>query len=271
VIQNGTVAYAYVRTCDNKTFQTEYSKEQRFDETLRRIMTQESTETVVFPPASRSKRYRNAPLESAFNKMVDRELDLRRIGGDFARGTQSTVLTQMFLGGGVPENSSTPVIGTGWHCDICNNFVVEISGVKRWIMVDPKYSAYMRPTMTNGKTAIAGGHISAATENLPYLPRHVIDLYPGDFMYNPEWYWHSIENQPSEPFAFGLVSRQCHMRRNFRGNSIFTSLILLNHAVAALYDPEARQRTYAVLTGSTLMHPDEAVVVPKHAESGGYI
>jgi len=142
VIQNGTLVHSFDRVCNNgKPFETEFSKEQPFDGTLRRILTGDSIETIVFPPASRSQRFRNAPLEAAFNALVDQDLDLRRIGGTFEDGIKNTVLTQMFLGSGVPENSSVPTLGTGWHCDICNNFIVQIAGVKKWIMVDPIYSS----------------------------------------------------------------------------------------------------------------------------------
>jgi len=128
----------------------------------------------------------------------------------------------------------------------------------------------MRPTMNNGKTAIAGGHFTLTTENLPHFQHYVVDLHPGDFLYNPEWYWHSIENQPVSPYSFGLVSRQCNVARNFKSNSIFTTVILLNHFIAGIYDPEARQRVWSAITGSTLMRPEDAVVVPKDRESGGY-
>jgi hypothetical protein len=271
VIQNGTIVNHYARICNGgEKLSGDFSKEQPFDATLKRILSGQSLETVVFPPASRSQRLRNAPLEVAWNKIIDQDLDLKRIGGTFAEGVSKTVLTQMFLGGGVPENSSTPTIGTGWHCDICNNFVVQVSGVKRWIMVDPIYSIYMRPTMRNGKTAVVGAHDSAATETIPYFPHYVVDLHPGDFLYNPEFYWHSIENHAVGPYSFGLVSRQCHLARNFKSSGIFTSLMILNHFVAGIYDPEARQRVWSAISGKSLMKPEEGIKVPTNLNSGGY-
>jgi len=267
-IYNGTIVHHCERTCQ-PTGQ-EFSREKPYDETIRGILSGDSTETIVFPPASRSKRLRNQPLEGVFNRLVDQELDLPRIGSNFANGVASTVLTQMFIGAATP-NSSVPTIGTGWHGDICNNWIVQIAGVKRWIMVDPKYSIYMRPTMLTGKTAIVGGACSLMDETLPYFPHYSVDLHPGDFLYNPEWYWHSIENLPTEDvYSFGLVSRQCDILRNFKSNSIFTSMILLNHAFAGIYDPEARQRVWSAITGKTLMKPESAVFVEKAQESGGY-
>jgi len=135
-----------------------------------------------------------------------------------------------------------------------------------------KYSIYMRPVMQRGKTAIVGSHISLIQETLPYFPHYSVDLHPGDFLYNPEWYWHAVENVPGEgPYSFGVVSRQCHVLRNFRQNSIFTSMVLINHAIAAIWDVEARQRFWSAITGKSLMKAESAVSVPKDMESGGYV
>ena len=208
-------------------------------------------------------------VEEHWNEMVEDDVDLSRIGPMFAEGARSTVLTQMFLGGGTDEKSSP--LGTGWHGDICNNFVVQVSGVKKWIMVDPKYSMYMRPTMRGGKTAIVGGHLSSEEETMPYFPRHEFLLNPGDFLYNPEWYWHSIQNLPVGPYAFGLISRQCHPARNMKQATAFTSMVVANHAYAALFDVEARMRLYSAITGASLMQPEKGVNVAAQNEvKSGY-
>ena len=223
----------------------------------------------MFPPASRSKRTRDMKQETAFNKMVQEDLDLTIIGDAFKEGSESTVLTQIFLGGGVKKTDSP--LGTGWHADVCNNFVVQITGVKKWIMVDSKYSSYIRPTMNSGKTAIVGAHISFETETMPYIPHHIFELYPGDMLYNPEWYFHSIQNAPVGPYALGLISRQCHVARNLKIAPLFTSLVIANHAIAAIFDVEARARLMGLIQGKSLMKPQEGVNVnPADEIASGY-
>ena len=272
VIHNGTIIKHYEMVCGDEEQAETFSEYKPFDQAIRRIMTG-STETIVYPPASRSKRVREKQLEEKWNAMVKEDLDLGRIGPMFAGNARSTVLTQMFLGGGVDISGKTtvPVIGTGWHGDVCNNFVVQISGVKKWIMVDPKYSKYMRPTMRNGKTAIVGGHLSIEEETMPHFPHHEFLLHPGDFLYNPEWYWHSIQNLPTGPFAFGLVSRQCHVIRNLKQASVFTSMVTANHIFSAIFDVEARMRLWALLSGESLMQPEKALNVDTTIEAkNGY-
>jgi len=272
VIHNGTIVKHYEMVCGEEEPTETFSEDKPFDSTIRRIM-KGSTETIVYPPASRSKRVREMELEKKWNELVKQDLDLTRIGPMFADQARSTVLTQMFLGGGVDisRKSNVPIIGTGWHGDVCNNFVVQISGVKKWIMVDPKYSKYMRPSMRNGKTAIVGGHISIEEETMPYFPRHEFVLNPGDFLYNPEWYWHSIQNHPVGPYAFGLVSRQCHILRNLKQASVFTGMVTANHIYAAIFDVEARMRIWALFSGESLMQPEKAINVDAKLEArNGY-
>jgi len=303
VIGNGTIVKHYERVCslDSKDRDaSSFSTYIPFDEAISRISSGNSTETIVFPPASRSKRIRNPPLEERFNEMVANDLDLSVIGDAFSSGTESTILTQIFLGGGVsldaaspsspsspslsslPSSSSSssspppssssphPLIGTGWHGDICNNFVIQVVGVKRWMMVDSKHASYLRPTMSSGKTAIVGLSLSIEDDTLPYIPHHEFDLYPGDFLYNPEWYFHSIVNHPVGPYALGLVSRQCHVLRNLKVSPLFTLLVAMNHAIASVHDVEARQRFLGLL-GHSLMKPKEGInVAAKNEVFDGY-
>ena len=126
--------------------------------------------------------------------------------------------------------------------------------------------------MAAGKTAIVGAHLSIEEDTMPYFPHHEFYLYPGDFLYNPEWYWHSIQNLPVAPYAFGLISRQCHLKRNLQASVVYTSAVVLNHAYAAIFDVEARARLISALTGRTLMDPSKGVNVDSASEVGsGYV
>jgi hypothetical protein len=285
VIHNGTISKHYEMVCAPKDKKREadetFSEYKPFNEVVQRIANG-SPETIVFPPASRSKRVRDRGVEERWNAAISKDLDLKRIGPMFEAEAKATVLTQMFVGGGRdtinddPENSEVDnlgkALGTGWHGDVCNNFVVLIAGVKHWIMMDPKYSTYMRPSMRNGKTAVVGAHLSMEKETMPYLPHLEFDLYPGDMLYNPEWYWHSIHNHPVAPFAMGLISRQCHVGRNLKMATAYTSAVIVNHLTAAIFDVEARMRVWALISGSSLMKPEEGVNVDNAKEiKVGYV
>jgi len=247
-VQNGSQLDYHKVNCHIKKI-TEWAKQEPFDKVMQELEDPNSLKTIVFPPASRSKRVRDKEMEEVFNALVTKDLDLPRIGGGFSSGVKNTVLTQLFAGNGVEGES----IGSGWHCDMCNNFVVQVQGQKLWTFVEAAYSKYMRPTMQNGKTAISGADRSITTDTIPFLPKQYALLKEGDFLFNPDWLWHSVLNPPNTGFTMGLVSRECHFLRVVKAQPIFTSIILLNHLVAGVTDPEARMRLWSAITGKSLM------------------
>jgi hypothetical protein len=90
-------------------------------------------------------------------------------------------------------------------------------------------------------------------------------------LYVPEFYFHSIHNHDVKPYAIGLISRQCNIKRNIRASSLFTFLIALNHVVAGISDPEARVRILG-LFGNSLMNQNSVHEVSKNNEfKNGYI
>ena len=90
--------------------------------------------TLVIPPASRSDRVADPLLDKALGKLVDADLDLPRIGGSWHRGIANSALLQLWVGAGDEQATQ----GTGLHCDICNNFIVQLHGQKIWEFVHPK-------------------------------------------------------------------------------------------------------------------------------------
>jgi hypothetical protein len=263
VLRNNTIQYGFDRQCkDRKTIDGPYATLRPFNETMKRILEENSPESIILPPASRAGRASvqtgvDDPIEEMWDLLVTRDMDLGRLGGNFAamreQGKKNIVVTQMFAGLGSKDMS----LGSDWHCDICNNFIVQVSGRKRWYFVPSKDSIYMRPVMTTGKTAIAAGSRGIDDHTIPFLTeKYAVDINPGDFMYNPEWYWHKVENY--EGYGMGIVSRECHAFRNFRQNSIFSSMILMNHLKEAITgDPEARKRILGMFLGFT---PDMPVI-----------
>jgi len=260
VLRNNSIEYANYRACPTAPLDGPYGSMKPFNETLFRVANQSSLESIILPPASRAKRVKdtgvNDNVEARWDLLVAEDLDLIRLGGNFLaftrKGPKNVVLTQMFAANG----RSDMVTGSGWHCDVCNNFIVQVMGRKRWYFVDSHDSIYMRPTMPGGKTAIAGGNAGIEQATIPYLQeKYVVDVEPGDFMYNPEFFWHTVENYPG--FSIGVVSRECHLYRNFRANPVFSSAILMNHLWAALTEHEARIRILGIFGGFT---PDVPVV-----------
>jgi len=69
---------------------------------------------------------------------------------------------------------------------------------------------------------------------VPYLPRLNLTLEAGDFLYNPDFYWHNVKNEPG--FTMAINGRECKFDRYFKNDPVFTTTILLNHLKAAVFE-----------------------------------
>jgi len=214
---------------------------------------QTESKTLVVPPASRTDRVADPYLDAALGKLVERDLDLPRLGGSWHKGITNSALLQLWVGAG--DDAVTQ--GTGLHCDICNNFIIQLAGSKHWNFIHPKNSALMRPTMRRGKTAISGADMSANKEVLPFIERFEATIRPGDFMYNPDWYWHSVLNAPGVTMA--VVARECNVTNSFKANPVFSGLITANHVASGIFggDAYALKRLKALVFGKSTMVPTE--------------
>ena len=100
-----------------------------FDEAVEDILSYDPksnipSKTIVLPPASRTHREIDYALDAAFFELVEKDIDIRSFGGDWSKiGLTNSVITQLWLGSG-NENADMPDMGTGWHQDICNSFIV---------------------------------------------------------------------------------------------------------------------------------------------------
>lgn len=215
------------------------------------------SKTIILPPASRGARVGDPKLDAKLYELIERDIGLQRIGGGGwdQKGVNHSVMSQLWVGAGAMGESLGTNQGTGWHCDICNNFVVHVTGQKKWTFVHPKFSHLMRPTMKTGKTAAIGTDLSFRTEVLPFIERSELVVSPGDFFYNPDFYWHSVKNAPGMTVA--IVARECNITNSFRAQPVLATTVVLNHVRAALFggDSYARARLWSAmpkfLTGGT--------------------
>ena len=80
------------------------------------------------PPASRTARDKDYALDEAFFKLIEKDLDLRSLGGDWAKkGNGNAVITQLFVGSGTSLDHPIKM-GTAWHMDICNSAKIHLTG-----------------------------------------------------------------------------------------------------------------------------------------------
>jgi len=131
-------------------------------------------------------------------KLVE-ELELDRIKPvDSGINPKNWLKINLFMGG--------PGTGSSLHCAVGGNFFFNIHGKKRWILIDPKYSKYLKSTPSDEFEFVISGHdIENPSDILNRIPKFEVTLEPGDVLYNPPWWWHYVRNESD--FTIGCAVR----------------------------------------------------------------
>lgn len=155
-------------------------------------------------------------------------LDLERIQERLTgRGLfDELVNTQLFMG--------SPQVWTSLHCAPAGNVFVQLQGRKKWVLIDPAYSAAMHPLPPRpfqyAMSALGGfqtmRRLGKEPGILANIPRYETILEPGDVLYNTPWWWHEVENL--DPLTLGCAIRHApqpgRYGANWKNNLLFTSL-----------------------------------------------
>ncbi|MCB9755141.1 MAG: cupin-like domain-containing protein [Myxococcales bacterium] len=128
---------------------------------------------------------------------------------------------QLFLG---RSNQGTTV-----HCAMGINLFRQIAGRKRWYFIPPSQTPFLRAKVyANGYSATS--RTIQPHEGDPGSPwfdrllRYTAILEPGDLLINPPWWWHCVENLPSEGLVVGVPTRFAAGRRIFRVDAFKSAL-----------------------------------------------
>lgn len=104
----------------------------------------------------------------------------------------------LFMGG--------PDTGSSLHCAVGGNFFFNVYGQKRWILIDPNYSKYLRSTPSKRFAFVISEYdIENPSDILNRIPKYEVVLEPGDVLFNPPWWWHYVKNVTD--FTIGCAIR----------------------------------------------------------------
>ena len=108
--------------------------------------------------------------------------------------------------------------GSGFHCAGIWNFFMMIEGEKKWTFVDPELTWMMYPSIRVGAVAFSS-LVFFPDQSDPsvyrlykYCPRYSVHLKPGDVLFDPPWWWHTVENKT--PTSVAVATRWDAMRRD---------------------------------------------------------
>ena len=94
----------------------------------------------------------------------------------------------------------TPRNHTPWHCAGIDNYFLQINGKKEWHFIDPAFTAglYLKGSaMVFGAPGLFSNVIPGDDRLFPLFhktPQYQVTLSPGDFLYNPAYWWHEVRN-----------------------------------------------------------------------------
>lgn len=137
-------------------------------------------------------------------------------------------ITNLFFGG--------KGTGTSLHCSYTGNFFYNIRGNKKWYLIDPKHSKYLKPLLSRtGLFAVSQLDIcNAKKEDYTLnIPRMEVILDEGDLLFNPPWYWHAISNLSD--YTIACANRFTNFWSAFKNNPLFTT-IFFSHPIANYND-----------------------------------
>jgi hypothetical protein len=85
------------------------------------------------------------------------------------------------------------------HCEAGLNWYFELSGTRRWTLIDAEYSWLLYPSSEGTGMRRFSGFIPDMQGNpmeaekyalVDYAPRYELELHPGDVLFHPAWMWH---------------------------------------------------------------------------------
>ena len=128
--------------------------------------------------------------------------------------------------------STGPSAATGVHHGHNSNFFFNVLGAKRWTLVHPQFTflmcAWLRPFDGICAFHMLNEFSQSWIPTLRYLPHYEVVLGPGDVLYNPYYWWHTVDSLSNanmgvstrwvgrpgdafqDPFPLATLATQCN-------------------------------------------------------------
>lgn len=204
-----------------------------FEEAYEELLANEDSKYYLFFPKELGGFYDE--LRAATDKAIREELEIDRIFKGFA--SEIPHVHKEFEGAqiiaGRGKNNLDGTTGTDWHCAPGNNWFIQVVGRKRWYFLAPKYGAYLHPVVNSWlsfKTSLTPEMVKEVQD---YVPMNYVDLNPGDMLYNPDYYWHTVKNYGG--LTIGVPLREFIVKKCFQNNVQYTAIAILNNILIHVY------------------------------------
>jgi hypothetical protein len=148
------------------------------------------------------------PLKEYIKKIENGEKYYLTVNNSLANSLDITLLLEfynklfdtygiknIFLGN---KHSSTHL-----HCELASSCAIQLSGIKKWYLVDPKYSEHLHPIPDKNKIFYVSSRGFLLRNNKTHdIPHYEIIAEEGDFLFVPSWWWHETLNLTDHNLMF---------------------------------------------------------------------
>jgi hypothetical protein len=117
--------------------------------------------------------------------------------------------------------------GLKWHNADSSNLAMQIQGSKIFYMIDPKYSMFMGP-QGNADPYATGFSCRSPKSVIDRVPRIKAHVHPGDVIFTPVWWWHSIETFADAETKLNVLNT-CRYNEAINALRINPTLELIRH------------------------------------------
>ena len=166
-------------------------------------------------------------------------------------------------------------MGSETHNAMASNIFYQIKGRKSWVFFPPSQTPYLKPALNANPFAsqthtIAQNPVDEISPWVSKLERYEAVLEPGDILFNPSWWWHSVYNLGSkDDLVIGCPVRYQQPQSSL-ANSPFLTLFMLSWVKLAKGGPEAFARDFSTVDESG-RDGFERMIVGNRATSGNRV
>ena len=91
--------------------------------------------------------------------------------------------------------TGAPRARTDLHSEPVDSLVLQLTGTKRWLLVAPSESRFVRPSLSRDGRAyfVSTSPTEHPERTLGHVHRRVVDTRPGDALWVPSWTWHRVD------------------------------------------------------------------------------
>jgi hypothetical protein len=111
---------------------------------------------------------------------------------------------------------------TALHCEPIGNVAVQLFGQKKWTLVGPEFSFWIKPSVSPDGRAF----FASSSSTYSHVPTYSAITAAGDAIWVPTWTWHRVDYIESDDIAIGGSLFHFRAVDFIRNNPLFAVIIL---------------------------------------------